>query len=253
MKKLLSTLLIGVLCLCLVFALAACNTAESTDADVSSEGSSSVPAKPTIVGKWQSDINITELLSKSEDPSVRAMIAYLSEKPIVVSVTLDFKEDGTCGGSIDAGSAVVAIQSLIAALEEHNSDLVGLLFENLDLDAIFGGSEGAAEGEGALGFEINEDSIREMINSVINKIKELDPADAKQTAEGGEYRYEDGKLYCVELDGELDEKSYITCTLTADTLTVTGFESESELIGGIGLPEFEMPELKIEFKKVATE
>ncbi len=251
MKNCILKILAFVLCLGMVFTLAACNTSEEPDGESSKE--TSATPKPTVVGVWNANIDALDMIDMKENKELAALLVLMGDTPLSFDVTVDMKADGTAELTLDTKAAVVFLKELAAKIDEQNFDLSGVinglkdklgLTEDLQLPELEIPEEKLPELELP---EMEIPSIDELLDSAIEKIRALDPETVEPFKETLKYIYEDGKLYFAAEGKEISKDTAIVIELTADALVITGIEMKKDISEII--PGFEMPEIRIEFKK----
>ena len=254
MKKLFLRTVALMLSLFMIFALAACNTKEEPE-DESSKPTSAAPPKPTVVGVWNANIDVLDMIDMKENKELAALLVLMGDTPLSFDITVDIKADGTAELTLDTKAAVVFLKELAAKIDEQNIDLSGVinglkdkwgLSEDLQLPELEIPKEEVPELELP---EMEIPSIDELLDSAIEEIKALDPETVEPFEATLKYAYEDGKLYFAAPDQEISKDTALIIELTIDTLTVKGIETEADL--GQTIPDFELPEINIEFKNIS--
>lgn len=202
MKRILS----AVMALFLIISLlAGCNKAAPTD-------TSSAEEKPlSVVGDWEAELDLSKIVSDA-DPS---MSLLFGDEPVYTSVSVSFKEDGSLLATIDAKAAVAKMQETIAKTEKLGLNMAKLMVAKMR-DKI--------KDE-----ELNEAELEAAMTTLLESIKAIDTETITPQTHEGKYRYEEGKLYCLEQEGVLSENDWLICSLTEDTLTFTGIKTAEPL------------------------
>lgn len=196
--KLLSLLLSVVMVLCV---FAACG---STDDD---EGKSS---KETIVGEWEGEWDFSEIYNASISAAGdEAMTKHLSVDKLNITMCFEFEKDGTYKFYVDED----ALTDTINDLKDQMVEGMKGYFEEM-LDGTGMNLDDLLEAQGM--------SLEDLVDEALDVDALFDPDDL---SESGYYKYEDGKLYTSEEEGEFDEDDYALCELKGDKLTLDADES----------------------------
>ena len=177
-----------------------------------------------IVGSWAGEMDATEMFNSMLSMMAGEMGDYFKlDKKVYLTVTQEFKADGTQKSGVDSDSVDKFIDDVLAAMKE------GMLayFEDL------------IEGQG---LDMTVEELLDMqgvdMDAVLEQARENMPMDGFGASEG-KYRIEDGKLYTSNsLDADIDESIYTTCVVTENTLTLTGMETGNS---GLIVPEGTFP------------
>ncbi len=251
MKNFMLRMLAFMFCGLILLPLAACNTKEAAENQDSAPASAT--QKPTVVGVWKANIDALDIIDIKENKELAALLVLMGDTPLSVDITMDIKEDGTAELTLDTKAAVVFLKELAEKIDEQDVDLSALLNSlkdklGLSEDMEFPETQ-IPEGElSELPIpNIDIPTIEELADSVIEKIKSIDIEKIEPEKSTFKYIYEDGKLYFAAEGKEISKDTAIVIELTADALVITGIEMKKDVSEII--PGFEMPEIRIEFKK----
>lgn len=226
MKKFLAMLL----AIAMLFAFAACgddkddDKKSSTNASDKDSGSGEKDTgKVTIVGKWETEISITELVDPEEiaaeevdDEELIDMYAALY-KDIKIPYVFEVNENGDASFTIG--------NDLLDEMKKIIETMVTRLFEDGLAAAMEGMTqkefEEALAEEGQSVKDLIEERVAQLTDNEVNikdTVAEMLGMDLADLESNGKCKYEGGKLYVWEEGEELDKEIYVNVELTSKKL-----------------------------------
>ena len=137
----------------MLFALAACGQSGSAAEETLKEGVEAAvepaaepavepAAEPTLVGKWECEKDIRELLiaemGDTDQESLDALSSY--ENPILLAMELEFREDGTCTLTPDMSKTMESLREFIRLYFVKSFESSGLTMDDDFIDGLIDAS-----------------------------------------------------------------------------------------------------------------
>lgn len=191
-----------------------------------SEGSGKKSDKELIIGDWECEIDITDMMADAflSADGMDEYAEYFDIKDLSFNMIMSFDEDGTCSMALDK-----------ASMEECIDDLMNQAIDGMV--AMMEDMTGMSLADMAAASNVSEDDFKAQLKTTLTQEANLgDDLFGDLESEETEYEIKDGKIY-------LGEDETMTYELSKNELTITEIDAESD-------SDFDLEDLlPLEFKR----
>lgn len=181
-----------------------------------------------IVGTWEARMDLSDLYNTMLAASVGEMAEYFTMKDVCLTITQEFKADGTFESRVEKAAIDEFLASIKTVLKNGFIAYLEAIIEGQGVDMTV---EELLEQQGT--------DVDTMVDAAFDGMALDSIGDSFKNA--GKYKLEDGKLYSATgLNGDIDETVYETYVITENTLVLTASFGDNALMGGsdLGLEDF---------------
>lgn len=168
--------------------------------------------KPSIVGTWESEIDMSEAFNQSIAMEDKDMARFVKVSSLRFPIRYTFKANGTCKTVSDEEAVQAALENVREELRSGYTEYFAYMIKQ----------EGLGMTVDAL-LSMNGLTMNMILDEVMTDFDGM----ADELVTTGKWKAEDGKLYMSDGDEEIDESEYYPYELTSDQLTLLEFVSSN--------------------------